>query len=66
MKQKRDPILTKEQLESYADHKNANKWWLSDGLYIDPDTSEVDWHNKRAELAQMAFIAGCKSARESR
>lgn len=39
--------------------------WRSEGVYIDPDTDEVDWFDKRAELAQIAFIAGRKSARES-
>lgn len=44
----------------------AMEWWKSDGLYIDPDTEEVDWYDKRRELAQLAFVAGYKKAMESR
>jgi 8-oxo-dGTP diphosphatase len=44
----------------------AMEWWRADGLYIDPDTEEVDWYDKRRELAEMAFIAGYKKALESR
>lgn len=44
----------------------AMEWWKSDGLYIDPDTEEVDWYDKRKELAQLAFVAGYNKAMESR
>ena len=42
--------------------KLAQEWWKSDGVYIDPDTEDVDWFDKRRELAQIAFIAGYKNA----
>ncbi len=44
----------------------AMEWWRSDGLYIDPDTEEVDWYDKRRELAEIAYVAGYKKALESR
>jgi hypothetical protein len=50
-------------LEVSAD-KRATEWWRSDGIYIDPDTDEVDWFHKRAEIAQMAYIAGFKAGAE--
>lgn len=37
-------------------------WWARDGRYIDPDTSDVDWFDKRKELAAIAFAAALKSA----
>jgi hypothetical protein len=40
-------------------------WWRSDGRSIDPDTSDVDWYDKRKELAAEAYRAGLKSAREN-
>jgi hypothetical protein len=42
--------------------KLAFDWWRTEGIYIDPDTEEIDWHDKRAELAQIAFVAGWKAA----
>ena len=36
-------------------------WWSTDGRYIDPDTEDVPWFDKRKELAALAFIAGRKS-----
>lgn len=44
----------------------AIEWWKADGLYIDPDTEDVDWYDKRRELAQIAFVAGYQKAMESR
>ena len=44
----------------------AMEWWRTDGLYIDPDTEDVDWYDKRDELAKMAYVAGYKKAMESR
>lgn len=42
----------------------AHDWWLKDGIYYDPDTEDVDWFDKRSELAQHAFDAGLKRAAE--
>jgi hypothetical protein len=33
-------------------------WWSSDGQYIDPDTSDVPWFDKRRGLAEYAYRAG--------
>ena len=44
--------------------RSAEEWWRADGVYIDPDTEEVDWFDKRRELAQLAFIAGFNKATE--
>jgi hypothetical protein len=34
------------------------KWWDSDGKYFDPDTEDVPWYDKRAELAEYAWHRG--------
>ncbi len=36
-------------------------WWDDTGKYIDPDTDDVPWFDKRKGLAGLAFIAGRKS-----
>lgn len=56
MKSKRK--LTSEQMTTVKAEKYACEWWQTEGRYIDPDTAEVDWYDKRGELAQFAFIAG--------
>ena len=33
-------------------------WWSADGQYLDPDTSDVPWFDKRRGLAEAAFAAG--------
>jgi hypothetical protein len=38
--------------------KNFNEWWSEDGSYIDPDTADVPWFDKRRGLAEAAFSAG--------
>lgn len=46
---------------SQADLREAlafDDWWLADGQYIDPDTSDVPWFDKRRGLAEAAFKAG--------
>lgn len=52
--------LTKEQQTMVLAEKWAAEWWRTEGTYIDPDTEDVDWYDKRSELAQMAYIAGFK------
>ena len=32
-------------------------WWRDEGRFIDPDTSDVPWFDKREELAHCAFDA---------
>lgn len=32
-------------------------WWQRDGRYIDPDTDDVPWFDKRKELCEHAFRA---------
>lgn len=44
------------------DNEDFESWWASDGRFIDPDTSDVDWFDKRKELAALAFIAARKPA----
>ena len=36
------------------------KWWQEEGRWLDPDTSDVPWFDKRQGLAEMAFEAGIK------
>lgn len=35
-----------------------DEWWGSVGRFYDPDTADVDWYDKRKELADLAFSAG--------
>lgn len=43
-----------------ANEQKFEAWWSTDGRFIDPDTSDVDWFDKRKELAAVAFLAGMK------
>ena len=36
------------------------KWWSDEGQWLDPDTSDVSWYDKREGLAGYAFKAGVK------
>jgi hypothetical protein len=58
-----DRILTKDQAIAADAERGAVAWWASEGRYIDPDTDEVDWFDKRGDLAHMAFVAGYKAAK---
>lgn len=40
------------------------EWWRKDGVYLDPDSSEVDWYDKRKELAAYAYLAGFAAGKE--
>lgn len=53
--------MPNKKVRTGMDHE-AYEWWRTEGIYIDPDTEDVDWHDKRGDLAQMAFIAGWKAA----
>lgn len=33
------------------------KWWQTEGQFIDPDTDDVPWEDKRRALAEAAFDA---------
>lgn len=33
-------------------------WWEKEGRFIDPDTDDVPWFDKRKALARHAFEAG--------
>lgn len=39
------------------DDKAFEKWWSDEGIYIDPDTSDVPWFDKRKELCEYAWDA---------
>lgn len=40
--------------------KLFNAWWEREGRYYDPDIEDMDWYDKRRELAAVAFAAGRK------
>ena len=74
MAKQRIPVFRKDQKLKFLDPQRqievessnfAMDWWREEGVYIDPDTEDVDWHDKRGELAQMAYIAGYKKAKGS-
>lgn len=54
--------LTREQEIAVEANDGAALWWRMEGRYIDPDSEDVDWYDKRDALAQMAYIAGFKAA----
>lgn len=54
--------LTRDQEIEIEANAAALLWWRTDGRYIDPDTEDVDWYDKRDVLAQLAFVQGYKSA----
>jgi hypothetical protein len=39
-------------------------WWEEEGRFIDPDTSDVPWFDKRKELAGLAFVAASQALTE--
>ncbi len=41
-------------------------WWHETGRYLDPDTEDVSWFDKRKELSGLAFVAayGIRSKKE--
>ncbi len=36
------------------------KWWSEQGRFMDPDTEDVHWYDKREALARLAFDEGVK------
>lgn len=42
--------------------KQAEEWWVRRGQYIDPDTDDVSWFDKRKGLAMEAFAAAWAQA----
>lgn len=34
------------------------QWWSADGLFIDPDSADIPWYDKRKGLAAEAYFAG--------
>ena len=38
-------------------------WWISQGKFIDPDTEDVPWYDKREALCEAAYDAGQSSVR---
>ena len=58
MADKRKRKLTPEQRMEVVIDAESLAWWTKDGRYYDPDTDDVDWFDKRRELAMVAFRAG--------
>lgn len=38
-----------------------DKWWQETGKFLDPDTEDVPWFDKRRALAEAAFEAGIET-----
>jgi hypothetical protein len=38
--------------------RNFDEWWRDEGRWIDPDTEDVPWFDKREALARLAYEAG--------
>lgn len=56
-----EPMSTVREIAERAT-EDFESWWTSDGRFIDPDTSDVPWFDKRKELAALAFIEARKPA----
>lgn len=41
--------------------EHFDAWWSQEGQYLDPDTDDVPWFDKRQGLAAFAFQAGMAS-----
>ena len=59
MAKQRIPVFRKDQKLKFLDPQRqievessnfAMDWWREEGVYIDPDTEDVDWHDKRGEF----------------
>lgn len=50
---------------SHSTEAVFDAWWSADGMYIDPDTDDVPWFDKRRGLAMAAFQAGLLSPNQS-
>lgn len=35
-----------------------HRWWVEIGQFMDPDTEDVSWFDKRKSLSQAAYYAG--------
>lgn len=53
-----EPLNTNAAAEAFA------VWWNADGRFLDPDTSDVPWFDKREALAEDAYLAAA-SARQN-
>lgn len=61
----RELINKVEALKKLAAEPEFDKWWAGQGVFIDPDTEDVSWFDKRKELAGIAFIAGFALANDA-
>lgn len=50
------PVSTRA--EAMAGALPFDEWWSKDGQYVDPDTADVPWFDKRRGLAAYAYRAG--------
>jgi hypothetical protein len=55
--------LTPEHQAQVALEAEFDNWWRTEGAYIDPDFSEVDWYDKRRELCFYAYRAAKEAAK---
>lgn len=46
-----------------TEDQRFEEWWARAGKSIDPDTSDVSWHDKRKGLAAAAFAAATAQSR---
>lgn len=43
------------------EYKSFDEWWNNEGRFIDPDTSDVPWFDKREALCHAAFEAAIEA-----
>lgn len=53
------PSMEMEVVATFQD------WWNSDGRFLDPDTSDVPWFDKREALAEYAYDAALSQAQSA-
>lgn len=61
-------VLDEKRRAALAAHRGGegwrdfDTWWLAEGRFLDPDTEDVPWFDKRKGLAELAFRAGAMLA----
>lgn len=50
-------MSTLQYLNAKAAKSEFENWWDREGKYLDPDTDDVSWFDKRKGLAALAFNA---------
>jgi len=57
--------LKPEQQIAVDAARMASDWWRTEGQYLDFNPEmDLDWYEKRSDLAKLAYISGYKAAKQ--